>query len=218
MPCFAIQSPSCSLGIALGPARAVNAHKKGRQFDESQLPNIVRGGGRRIEVQVYSIGFGLKMGAKAEAGKRLPAYAVWHAHQLQPRDLMFGSFMLLTFCLYLLKTVPAACSIGPEPFPATADTISNTGQQQQQQWPLAWRFFCRNPLEPVTWPLTTTAQHTPPGADSTFGSCANPAPPHVLSQDSSDAYQAADANTPPSAANARLQEQPAGVMQRGIPT
>jgi hypothetical protein len=148
------------------------------------------------------------MGNKAEAGRRLPAFAVWHAHQLQPRDLMFGSFMLLTFCLYLFKTVPAACSIGPE-LAATADTISNTGQQQQQ-WPLAWRFFCRSPLAPGTWHVARNAQHSQHlFVDNTHGSCANPAAPHVLSQDARPA--AADAAA---AANARLQEQPAEVTQQ----
>jgi hypothetical protein len=158
------------------------------------------------------------MGVKVEAGKRLPAFAVWHAHQLQPRDLMFGSFMLLTFCLYLFKTVPAACSIGPEPIPAAADTVSNTGQQQQQQWPLAWRFFCRSPLAPVTWPLTLKRHHPPSGVDGTLGSFTNPAAPHLLSQDTSNAHQTADAHASPTAANARLQEQPEEATQRGIPT
>jgi hypothetical protein len=156
------------------------------------------------------------MGAKAEAGNRLPAVAVWHAHQLQPRDLMFGSFMLLTFCLYLTKTVPAVCSIGPEPFPAAADTSSNTGQQQQQ-WPLAWRFFCRSPLSHVTWPFTSV-QHPSRGKSTTVGSCANPAAPHLLSHSSLDACQASDANAPPTAANAHLQQQPAEVTQQGSTT
>jgi hypothetical protein len=131
---------------------------------------------------------------------------------------MFGSFMLLTFCLYLTKTVPAACSIGPEPFPAAADTISNTGQQQQQQqWPLAWRFFCRSPLSPVPWPLATRAQHPPTGVDTTVGSCANPAAPQLVPQGSLDASQAADPHSLPTAASV-CQPEPAEVTQRGTTT
>jgi hypothetical protein len=117
------------------------------------------------------------MGSKSAATRKLPAYGIWHAHQLQPRDLLFGSFMLLTFCLYLFKTVPAACSIGPDLSSAAHDTVHVTNteqQQQQQQWPLAWRFFCRKPFAPFNWPSPSNPQQSSVAIDPVFNQCTNP--------------------------------------------
>jgi hypothetical protein len=87
------------------------------------------------------------MKAKSRASSALPSFGVWQAHQLLARDLLFGTFLLLTFCLYLFKTAPAACSIGPEPDPAAAAGSNHTSTAaSQQHWTPVWRFFCRRPF------------------------------------------------------------------------
>lgn len=45
--------------------------------------------------------------------KSLPSFNTWQAHLLLGRDVLFASILLLTYCLYVVKTVPAACIIGP---------------------------------------------------------------------------------------------------------
>jgi hypothetical protein len=76
-------------------------------------------------------------------------------------------------------------------------------QQQQQQWPLAWRFFCRKPLAPFTWSLPRGAQQSQFNLNSMPGSVANPAAPPALSH---DLRQAADATAPLAAPNAHTQD------------
>jgi hypothetical protein len=98
---------------------------------------------------------------------------VWQAHQLLARDLLFGSFLLLTFCLYLFKTAPAACSIGPEPVPAAAAAAGSNHTSTtppEQRWTPVWRFFCRKPLASTLWSFGLS-QQSAPGQQASTTAC-----------------------------------------------
>lgn len=82
------------------------------------------------------------MGKQPHRKRQLPAFSVWQAGQLFGRDVMFGSFLLLTFFLYLRSTVPELCSIGPPPLGSGSSWNSSAPAPQPDEWPFTFRLVC----------------------------------------------------------------------------